>query len=92
MRYIFIYKKPDTLCYGIFHRIFEIHGGEGHFFKQKTMHFALNFYMQKTMHFPVRFIYKTPDTLRHIFILRNNALCVTFLYLKFMNQSDQIDK
>ena len=29
--------------------------GGGHFYEQKTMHFALRFYMQKTMHFPLRF-------------------------------------
>ena len=45
------------------------------------------------------------DTLHHICIRKNNALCVTFLYLKFIvwyilipnykrtyDQSDQIDK
>ena len=56
LRSVFVYKKnPDTLRYAIFHGIFEIGGGGEHFYKQKTIHFALNFYMQKTMHFPLRF-------------------------------------
>ena len=44
---LFIYKNPDTLRYTIFHGIFEIGGGGGYFYEQKTMHFALHFYMQK---------------------------------------------
>ena len=36
------------------------------------------------MHFELRFIFKNPDTLRYIFIFKNNALCVTFLYLIFI--------
>ena len=50
-----IYKKHDTLRYAVFYGIFDIGGGGGHFYKQKTMHFPLNFYIQKTMHFPLRF-------------------------------------
>ena len=51
------------------------------------------------------FIYKNPDSLRHIFHAKNSALCAMFLILKFIvyyimidnykrkyNQSDQIDK
>ena len=29
LRYVFIYKNPDNLRCAIFHRIFEIDGGEG---------------------------------------------------------------
>ena len=54
-RYVFIYKNSDTLRYAIFHGTFEIGGGRGHFYMQKTMHFVLYFYMQKTMHFALRF-------------------------------------
>ena len=58
----------------------------GHFYIQKTMHFALNLYI-KTMHFPLRLYIQNPDTLRHIFMSKKSALCVTFLYL---NQSYNI--
>ena len=41
--------------------------GAGHFYKQKTMHFALNFYMQKEFTFRYVFILKKPENVRHIF-------------------------
>ena len=66
LRNCFIYKNPDTLCYAIFHGIFEIGGGGGIFiFKnnalcvtflyEKTMQFALYFYIQRNKHFKLRF-------------------------------------
>ena len=80
LRNVFIYKNPDTLRYVVFHGIFEIVGGGGHFYMQKTMHFTLNFYMQKTMHFALRFLYIKAKTLCVTFLYaKNNALCVTFL-------------
>ena len=71
LRCVFIYKKPDTLFYVIFYGIFEIDGGgEEGGYTQKN-HFALHFYMQKNNELSVTFLY-------------TNALCVTFLYLKFI--------
>ena len=90
--------------YAIFHIILELEEG-GWEVKQKTIHFALNFYMQKTMHLPLSFLYKKSDTLRHILYSKNNALCITFLYPKYIvsyilisnykrtyDQIDHIDK
>ena len=34
--HFFIHKNPDTLLYAIFHRIFEIGGWGGCFYKQKN--------------------------------------------------------
>ena len=49
--YVFIHKKPDTLCYAIF---------------MTFLIFAF-IYLQKAWHFALRdvFIYKKPDTLRY---------------------------
>ena len=43
LRYVFIYKNPETLRYGIFYIIVGIGGGGGYI--QKTMHFALHLYI-----------------------------------------------
>ena len=52
----FLYTKSLTLCFTRFFMEFlKLAEGGGHFYEQKTMHFALRFYMQKTMHFPLRF-------------------------------------
>ena len=57
----FIYNKPDTVRYAIFHGIFEIGEGGGIFMykKQCTFHYV--------------FIYKKPDTLRYIFICKKQC-------------------
>ena len=51
----FMHKKTDTLRYAIFMEFLKLAEVGGHFYKQKTMHFALNLYMQKTIHFTLRF-------------------------------------
>ena len=66
--YIFIYKNPDTLCYAIFHELFEIGGGGEAFLCKKTMHLALNFYMQKKSTFRYFFIYKKQNKLKRFCI------------------------
>ena len=47
LRYIFIYKIPETFHYATFMEFLKFMEGEGHFYILKTMHFALHFYMQK---------------------------------------------
>ena len=82
----FIYKKPDTLRYVIFHGIFEIDGGGGEGISiNKNNALYVRFYMQKLIHFPLRFnIQKSRHFASHFYMQKNNALCVTFLYLKFI--------
>ena len=66
----FLYK-PNTFPYAIFHVIFEIGGGGGHFYEHKTMHFLLNFYIPETMHFLLRFcIQKATQFAWHFYILK----------------------
>ena len=65
---------------------------------------CVKFLYRKNQTLSVTFLFsKNPDTLRHIFILKNTSLCLTFIYillsivcydnslLKY-DQSDQIDK
>ena len=66
----FFIQKPGTLRYAIFHGIFEIGVGWGHFYMQKAMHFALHFYMEKKCTLSYVFTYKKPDTLGYIFIFK----------------------
>ena len=80
----FLYTKIWTLCVTrFFIGFFKLAKGGG-IFKIKTMHLVLYFYMQKTMYFALHFTYKKPDTMRHILYAKKNALCGTFLYLKFI--------
>ena len=78
---------------------------KGGIFINKTMHFSFNIYIKKQCTFCYVFVYKKPDTLLHIFIVKNNSLCVTFLYIcviiyyilipnykRTYDQSDQINK
>ena len=51
---------------------------DGHFYIQKTMHFALNFYIKKQCLFRYVFIYKNPDTLRHILCAKNMHCALRF--------------
>ena len=87
LRYVFMFKNLDTLHYAIFHSIFEIGGGGGHFYLQKTIQFVLHFYIKKTNGLCVTFYIQKHDTMRYIFIYKNNALCITFLYLNFIVHS-----
>ena len=66
---LYIYKNPDTLCYAIFHGIFEIGGGGGgpHFYKQKHCTLRSNFICKK-MHFLLRFdIQKARHIASHLY-------------------------
>ena len=83
MHHIFIYKKLDTLLDAIFHGGFEIGGGVGKFLYTKTMQFALNYYEQKSMNFELRLYTIMWSFCVTILFTKNNALCVTFLYLNF---------
>ena len=74
----FFIENPYTLRYAIFNGNFEIGVGGLHFYEQKSVHFALNFYLQKTMLFPLRFFIQKAGHFGHIFLWKNNALCVTF--------------
>ena len=69
LRYIFIYKNPDTLCYAIIHRIFEICGG-GAFLFAKNSTLCVTFLCAKNALW-VTFLHTKIQT-----------LCVTFLYPK----------
>ena len=69
LRYVFVYKKPDTLYYTTFHGTFEIGGGGvGSFICKKNSLCEIN-YMQKTLHFVLSFIYKKHDTFYVIFFI-----------------------
>ena len=49
----FLYVKSLTLfVMQFFMEFLKLAEGGWHFYKQKTMQFALNFYLQKTLHFP----------------------------------------
>ena len=54
--------------------MFEIGGGGGTFYMQKTMHFALRFLIQKAEHFALRFN-----------IDQNKTLCVTRSENNYLN-------
>ena len=85
LRYVFIYKNSDTLPYAIFHWIFETGGGGGgHFYSQKQCTFPLHFYTQKSIHFLLHLYEKGLQNALNMFIFKNNALFVTFLYLRFI--------
>ena len=76
----FYIQKAWQFALRDFSWIFEIGGGWGHFYKQKTMNLALNFYMQKRCTFRYVFIFKKPDTLLHIFICKKSfTLCYVFI-------------
>ena len=82
----FLYKKPDTLRYAIFYGILEIgEGGRDIFIGKKLCTLCYIFICKKQCTLRYVFIYKKPDTLRYIFI-RKNDICVTFLYLKFIER------
>ena len=96
----YINKNPYTLRYGIFYEIFEVGiyiEKTRHFAKIKTI--CDTFLYTKTRHFLVTQIFieflkfaewrdiyrlKKQYTLLDIFILKNNALCVTLRYTKSM--------
>ena len=78
----FYIQNPDTLRYANSIEFLKLAEGAGHFYKQKTMHFALNFYMQKRIHFPLRFYIQKSRHFASHFYAHKNALCVKFLYLK----------
>ena len=93
LRYVFIYKNPDTLRYAIFHWIFEIGGGgEDHFIckkqctlrciyickKQCTLRYIYICKKQFTLSYV--FIYKKPDTLRCIFICKKQCI-LRYVYI-----------
>ena len=100
----FYIQNPDTLRYAIFHWIFEICGGGGHFYFQKTIHFALHFYIQQIMNFALRFIYTICDTMRYIFIFKKRCTFrYVYIYIIYLivlvpnykctyDQSNQIEK
>ena len=52
--------------------------GRGHFYKQKTMHSALNVYMQKNNALSVRFYKEKRDTLRHIYMQKTMHFALRF--------------
>ena len=63
------YTKSGTLCVTRFLWDFwNWWRGEGHFYRQKTMHFALRFYLQKVWHFVLHFYIQKRRTLRYVFI------------------------
>ena len=76
----FFNTKNLTLCVTQFFMEFlKLAEGEGHFYKQKIMQFALHFVCKKQYTAHYVFIYKNLDTLRHIFIFKKNALSVTII-------------
>ena len=70
---------PDTLRYAIFHGIFEIGGGGGHFYKQKYCILRYIIICKKQRNFRYVFIYQIPDTLRQMFIFKKKSFSVTFI-------------
>ena len=74
-----------TLCIMQFFMEFLRLAEEGGIFvnkKQCTLRYICICKKQYTLRYV--FKYKKPDTLRHIFYAKNNALSVTFLYLKLI--------
>ena len=56
------------------------------FLYSKKKLFALNLYIYRIIYFALLFYIqegRQVDTLRHIFITKNNALCVTFIYINY---------
>ena len=92
LRYVFIYKNPDTLCYTIFYRIFEIGGGGGAFLYAKnnalfvTFLYAKNntlcvtFYIQKALHLALHFYVQNKCTLGYVFISKSYRIVLIPTY------------
>ena len=67
LRYVFIYKKPDTLWHAIFNGIFEIGGGGGTFLCAKQNSLCVTFLYAKNVTQSVRRFY-----------IKRNAKCNIF--------------
>ena len=78
-----IYKNPDTLCYAIFHGIFQIGGGRVNFYMQKNA-LCVEFLYPKNNKIPLTFIIKKSRHYASNLYILKNALCVKFLYPKFI--------
>ena len=80
----FIYKKPDTLRYAIFHGIFEIVGGWRAFLWTKSNGLCVKYLYAKKMHFPLCFYKQKAETLRHICICKKQCILRYKLVLAYL--------
>ena len=86
LRHVFLYTESLTLCITrFFIEFLKFAEGGRHFYIGKTMHLELNLCMKRTVHFTLRFFIRKARHFASIcFYPKNNALCVMFLYLKFI--------